>query len=191
MTMSIREAILTRHTVQKYSTDPIPEGCIRRAIECALRAPNHKLTNPWRFRQVGPQTRGPLVEIGVELKREKAAQKGREFDSRTVDQLRAKLGNSPGLLIVTQVRTDDPQRSREDYAACACAIQNLMLSLWGEGVGSKWSSGQITRDPRTYELTQIDPEVEEIIAFVWVGHSSTRVIEVPRRPIEEVFFQLP
>jgi nitroreductase len=189
--MNIREAILSRRTVQKYSTEPIPEGCIERALECALRAPNHKLSNPWRFRRVGPKTRAEIVDLGVEIKREKCRAKGRELQQKSVEKIRAKLGNSPGLLIVSQVRSEDEFRSREDYAAVACAIQNLMLCLWGEGVGSKWASGKITRHPQTYELAKIDPRAEEIVAFIWVGHSSVELVESPRRPLEDVYERLP
>lgn len=191
MSTHTRQTILSRRTVQRYTTKPIPEGCIERALECALRAPNHKLTNPWRFRRVGPKTRAPLVELGVELKRTKAADKGRELRPGQVEKIRQKLGNSPGLLVVSQVRTDDAFRSREDYGATACAIQNLMLSLWSEGVGSKWSSGAITRHPQTYELAGIDPREEEIVAFIWVGYPEGDVIKCPRRPLEEVFTELP
>ncbi|MFW5967202.1 MAG: nitroreductase family protein [Persicimonas sp.] len=188
--MDVREAILTRRTVQRYTTEPIPEGCIERALECAIRAPNHKCTNPWRFTRVGPKTREKLVDIGVELKRKKAQRNGSELSEEKVAKLRAKYGNSPEVIVVSQVLADDAFRRKEDYASCACAIQNFMLSLWSEGVGSKWATGKMTRHPDTYELLGIDSEREEIIGFVWVGHSSRELIETPRRPLEEVYREL-
>jgi nitroreductase len=189
--MEVRQAILSRRTVQRYSTDPIPDGCIERALECAIRAPNHKLTNPWRFARVGPETRERIVEIGLRIKRDKAAAKGRELSEGQEAMIRAKLGNSAEVLVVSQVLVDDDFRRKEDYASIACAIQNLMLSLWSEGVGSKWATGSVTRHPDTYEAVDIDPDTEEIVGFVWVGHSSAELIEPPRRPLDEIYRRLP
>ena len=56
------------------------------------------------------------------------------------------------FLVATQLCTDNQVQKLEDYAACACAIQNLSLSLVADDVGCKWSTGQITKDPNTYKL---------------------------------------
>ena len=189
--MDVREAILSRRTVQRYTTEPIPDGSIERAVECAIRAPNHKLSNPWRFTRVGPKTRRQLVDLAVDLKRQKAHKKGRELSEAREEKLRAKYGNSPEVIVVSQVLDDDPFRRKEDFAACACAIQNFMLCLWDEGVGSKWATGKVTRHPDTYDILGIDADREEIIGFVWVGHSSRDLIDTPRQPLEEVYRELP
>ena len=58
---------------------------------------------------------------------------------------------------------------REDYAACCCAAQNLMLYLWQRGVGVKWTTGGITRQPRFYDLLGIDASKEVVVGFFWYG----------------------
>jgi nitroreductase len=189
--MNVREAILTRRTVQRYTTEPIPEGCVERALECAVRAPNHKLSNPWRFTRVGPKTREKIVELGLSIKREKAQSKGKELTEKKVDKIRAKLGNSPEVIVVSQVLADDRFRRKEDFAAVACAIQNFSLCLWDEGVGSKWATGGITRHHETYEIVDIDPDRQEIVGFIWVGHSSRELDETPRQPLDQVYRELP
>jgi nitroreductase len=189
--MNLREAILTRRTVQRYTTEPIPKGCIKRALECAVRAPNHKLSNPWRFARVGPKTREQIVDLGIQIKRKKARSKNRDLSEAKVEKIRAKLGNSPELIVVSQRLADDPFRRKEDFAAIACAIQNFSLSLWGEGVGSKWATGGVTRHPETYEIADLDADRQEIVGFIWVGHSSRKLIETPRQPIEDVYRELP
>ena len=45
-----------------------------------------------------------------------------------------------------------------------------MLSLAGDGVGSKWSTGKLTTHESTYEIARIDPIEEEIIGFIWIGY---------------------
>lgn len=189
--MNVRQAILTRRTVQRYTTEPIPEGCVERALECAIRAPNHKLTNPWRFTRVGPETRTRIIELGVEIKRDKCSARGIELSEDKEARIRAKLGNSAEVIVFSQALDDDDFRRKEDYATLACAIQNFMLSLWDEGVGSKWATGSVTRHPQTYEILGIDADREEIVGFVWVGHSSQENFETPRRPLDEVYRELP
>ena len=78
--------------------------------------------------------------------------------------------NPSHLLIASQLCTNNQVQKREDYAACACAIQNLSLSLVEDGVGCKWSTGKITTDPKTYHLAEINPIEEEIIGFIWIGY---------------------
>ena len=80
--------------------------------------------------------------------------------------------NPSHLLIATQVCTDNQVQKLEDYAACACAIQNLSLSLVADDVGCKWSTGKITKDPNTYKIAQINSSEEEIIGFIWIGYGT-------------------
>ena len=58
----------------------------------------------------------------------------------------------------------------ENYAAVCCAIQNLMLVLWEAGVGTKWSTGIITRDDRFYDVLEIDRKQQEIVGLIPYGY---------------------
>ena len=178
--MEFRDVLLTRRTIHHYRPEPIDEGAIERALQAAIRAPNHKLSNPWRFTRVGPRGREQLVELGIELKRQK-----KDVTEKYEKTLRKKYGNPAELVVVSQVLDDDPFRRKEDYAATACAIQNFCLSLWAEDIGSKWSTGSMTRDERTYEMLGIDGEAEEIVAFVWAGVPDD-IPDPPRQALQEV-----
>lgn len=183
--MDTQEALLTRRTIHFYTTQALPEGALERALSSALRAPNHKLTNPWRFTLLGPQSRAKITELGIQLK-----QLDRPLTPAHLGRLQKKLGDPPVLLVVSQVLSPDPFRRKEDYAAVACAIQNLSLSLWSEGVGAKWSSGGLTHHEQTYAIAGVDPELEEIVGFVWAGFPEL-VPDSPRLPLEDVFRQRP
>ncbi|MCZ7583091.1 MAG: nitroreductase [Deltaproteobacteria bacterium] len=177
--MDVQQALLTRRTIPKYEPGPIDEEALREALTAAVHAPNHKLTNPWRFVRVGHETREKLLPIAWELK------KAESPEAR--ETIRKKFMNPAVLLVAAQIKTDDAFRAKEDYAACACAIQNLMLSLHGRGIGSMWGTGGPTRDQRTYDLLGIDRDKEEIIGFVWVG----RAAAVPNPPKKTVHGVLP
>lgn len=183
--MDAREAIRKRRTVHRYSSEPIPDGVLGAALEDAVTAPNHKLTNPWRFTRVGSETRSRITDLYVEMKRE--AKDGlSEDDEKTY---RRKVGDPPELVVPSQVLADDEFTRREDYAAVACAIQNMMVSLRSEGVYSKWTTGDVTRRPEVYDWLGIDEDDEEIVGFVWVGYpreDRRDTDKPPRRPVDEV-----
>ncbi len=185
--MQLYDAIHARRTIHTYADAPLPDGAFERIIEAAHQAPNHKLTWPWRFTRIGPETRrGTLLPLGIRLK----APAGRKPSPKLVEKITEKLMHPAELVVVSVVRCDDPFRAREDYAATACAIQNLQLAATAEGVGAKWSSGGLTTHPETYAAVGIDPAVEEIVAFIWIGVPD-KVPSIKRPPVEAVLRSVP
>ena len=162
--MDAHRAIYERRTIHSYRPGPLDDGVLERALDAAHQAPCHKLTFPWRFVVCGPRTREALANIAVSIK-----SAGRTLPSEKITQIQNKILDPAELVVVTQIRSDDEFRSREDYAACSCAIQNMSLSLTADGVGSKWSTGGLTRDRASYDVLGIDQALEEIIGFIWVG----------------------
>ncbi len=93
-------------------------------------------------------------------------------------------------MVVTCLKSDDELRCQEDYAACSCAIQNLMLILWQQGIGSKWSTGPITRDEHFYDLVWVNKDLESIMGIVWYGYAAD-VPQTTRKPLQQVLTELP
>src|SRR4051794_26122740 len=60
MTDPVADAIRTRRTHKAFGPDPVPAGVLRELFELARWAPNHHLTDPWRFRVLGPAARERL-----------------------------------------------------------------------------------------------------------------------------------
>ena len=175
--MDTHTALRQRRTIHAYTTDPVPPEVLLRALDAARFAPNHVLSFPWRFTQVGPRGRATIADLYVRLKDEAA---GGLSDTKR-RRYHAKVSDPAELLVVSQVRSDDPFREREDYASVAMAIQNLMLSIAADGYGSKWSTGGVTRHAETYAVCGIDPEAQAIVGFVWAG-VACREARTPERP---------
>lgn len=187
--MQLSHALMERRTVHKYAPIPVPEADLLEAIQAGMMAPNHRLTYPWRFYLLEGDARETIGKLGLELKRKKAEKMGKVWDKDLCERVRGKFMDPGALVVVTQVHHEDPMTDREDYATIACAIQNMSLSLFAKGWGSKWSSGGITRHPEVYQLLGIDnPKVEEIVAFLWVGEAANKGAKTPQRPdINDVF----
>jgi nitroreductase len=166
----LHELILNRRTVHQYLPDAVPGSVIERAIECAIHAPIHRLTFPWRFFWVGAEGRAKLAELHDEFKKKKFLSQGGE------------------LLVVTLVRAAKAEIAEEDYASLGCALQNMSLYLWNQGYGTKWATGPVTMSPGVYEVLregsdpavreEITPEKLRLCGFFWIG----RPAEVPTRP---------
>ena len=162
--MDLQDGLLTRRTIHKFRDGPLPPGAIDDALLAAHHAPNHKHTIPWRFTVVGDVTREALVPVGVLAKAER-----KPLREGQADAIRTKLLQASGLVVASRVRCPDPVQAREDYAACACAIQNFMLSLHAKGIGTKWTTGAVTQHADAYDILGIDRSLEEVVGWVWVG----------------------
>lgn len=183
LTEAAAELIRGRRTINAFAPEPPPRETILEALDLARWAPNHHLTEPWRFYLLGPDTAAAVARLNAELV---TVKKGTEAGRAKLAEWQAK----PGWLVVTCVNSDEPQRAREDYAACCCAVQNLMLYLWSTGIGSKWSTGAVIREPAFYDLIWVDPAVETAIGLLSYGYPA-EIPRTPRKPLAELLIELP
>lgn len=173
-----------RRTVHLFRPERPPEALVLEAFDAARFAPNHRLTEPWRFYLLGPETAARVVALDAELARAARGEAAAEIR-------RARWSAIPGWAVVTcRTSPEDPLREREDYAACACALQSAMLYLWSAGVGTKWTTGPVTREARFYEILGIERTEEKVVSLLWYGYPEA-VPEARRRPLAEVLTRLP
>jgi nitroreductase len=167
---SIADSIKNRRTIHQFKADEIPSiDLIGQAIEYAIWAPNHHLTQPWHFHMIGPETVEQICLLNAGLVREKKGEKAAEIKLRRWREV-------PGWLLLSCDISEDEFRSKEDYAACCCVAQNLALYLWEKGVGMKWTTGTVTREKRFFDLVQIDSQAQSIVGLFWYGYAA----EIPK-----------
>ena len=180
--MQTLDAIRARMTAHTWQPVPVPTALIDDCLEAAQLAPCHKHTWPWRFVVVGPQTRAQITQIAM-AKAGEVSEKKRAF-------IRSKVNAAGALIVAVQAVDPDPKRAREDYAASACAIQNICLVAADAGFESKWGTGSLTRVPEIQALLPLDAG-DEVIGFIWIGRGLTPPTRVPRPPLETVVRRLP
>lgn len=177
------EVLRGRRTINLFLQTPVPGELLGDAIEAATWAPNHHVTEPWRFYRLGPQTVERCLDLCHTIVTAKKGAKAADFK-------RQGWSEKPGWLAVTCRRSEDGLLERENYAACSAAVQNLLLYLWKAGVGSKWTSGDITRDPRFFEIIGADEAEEFVVALVWYGYAKLTPTQ-SRRDVADVLADLP
>ena len=190
--MQLFDAILSRRTIKEFKTEAVPDAILEQALSAGLWAQNHRMTQPWRFLVLGPATHQALAEAGANAQIQGMRA---DTDAATRDQIWRgavqKLMSKPRLVVVTMVLSSDAFQRSEDYAATCCAIQNIQLAAWGEGLGMQWGTGKQTQQPETYTQLGIDPTTEEIVGFLYFGYPALVPPPAPRKPLAEVMRQLP
>ena len=164
--MEAIDAIQRRTSVRRFRPEPVPRETIERLLDCAVRAPNHKLTQPWRFYVMGPQARYAYGLALGDRKAKKiedptAAQAMRE----TVAQEHRAL---PCMIAIAVVVTDNPEQRDEDYAAAMMAVQNIALAAVELGLGTHIKTGGVMSDVAARTGAGVRDN-ERIVAIVNVG----------------------
>jgi nitroreductase len=181
---SIGQLITARRTIHKFKPSPAPApALLREAIAAAHWAPNHRLTEPWHFYLLWPKTIQGVIQLNTILVSEKHGE-------QEALKKQERWAGIPGWMALTCDRSADPVRVQEDFAACCCAAQNQMLYLWNMGIGVKWTTGDVIRDPRFYDLLWIDPVAESVVGLFWYGYPEEIPVTVRKSP-GQIIIELP
>jgi nitroreductase len=169
--VDVESAVRLRRTHKQYGSEPVSEAVVRELVDLARWAPNHKLTNPWRFRLLGPETRA-------------------QIDALVPEAEVMKLRRAPTLVLVTAVRSEDPVLAEEDVLAAAAATYALLLAATGRGLASYWRTPSCFREPAVRSALALG-EDEVVVALVHLGPAVTDPPAKERAPVEDVFTALP
>lgn len=164
--MDALEAILTRHSIAKVKTDPVPHEMIEKLLQAAVQAPNHYHVRPWRFVVLTGKSRNELGEILAQaLKKQNP-----ELPESGMEIERAKPLRAPVLIAVGVDKPADPRVLEiENICAVAAAVENLLLAAHAVGLGAHWRTGSAARDPEVKKFLGFSPE-QELISFVYIGY---------------------
>lgn len=191
-TQSLYELIQSRRTCYQFldkEIAPVDEVELNICLQSAIWAPNHKLTQPWRFWVIGENTKKQLAHIYADNRANKKALLEACCYQRFYDNAFAKFMAVPKVILIGQALAPCEVTQKEDYAACACAIQNFQLMAWQQNIGVQWSTGPIISDSRTYQELGIQRSDIEMIGALYLGHIDEQCFAkaLPKRKtLEEV-----
>ena len=169
--MNVEDAIRTRRTHKAYGPQPVDRATLDELLDLARWAPNHNLTNPWRFRVLGPEARARL----------KAA---------AGPEAAGKLDRAPTLVVASVVETGDPVQDEEDLAAGASATYIVLLGAHARGLAGYWRTPDVLRTPDGREAVGMGPD-ERVLGLIHLGppRQDQRVPE--RAPADDYVAYLP
>jgi nitroreductase len=169
--MDVFRAIETRQSIGRVKQDPVPRELVERILESAVHAPNHRLTEPWRFHVFTGKGRGELARVRAEIARLQAKAEGEseEMAAGRISRERKKVFRAPVVIAVISKSGRDETETLENYAACAAAVQNMQLTAHALGLATMWRTGTVVYHDRMREFFGLE-EGDTMVAHLYVGY---------------------
>ena len=171
-------AINQRTSVRRFRSDPVPREIVERLLDCAVRAPNHKLTEPWRFTVLTGRAKDRFAEIRAKHRLKRYSDPATPEALAGADKVRRESQGTPVYIVAMAAVNPDEITREEDYAATMMAIANLMIAAESLGLGTYLKSGGVMRDPELMELAGVS-EGFRVVGFISLGYPAEQ--DPPRR----------
>jgi nitroreductase len=165
----IEDAIRSRRTHKAYGSEPVDAAVLRELFELARWAPNHHVTNPWRFRVLGPAARERLKAAVEEAKPGSGA----------------KLDRAPTLIVVSAKQTGEPEQDHEDVLATAVSAYIVLLGAHARGLAGYWRSVPALDAPAGRAAVGL-PADETPIGLLHLGEPRQEQRVPERAAVEEI-----
>jgi nitroreductase len=178
--LEVDHAIETRRSVGRVKQDPVPRELVEKILESAVHAPNHKITEPWRFHVFTGKGRGDLARARAELAKIQAEAEGEEEElgAGRISRERKKAFRAPVVIAVISRGGRDEVETLENYAACAAAVQNMQLTAHALGLATIWRTGAQAYHPYMRDFFGLEDD-DKIVAYLYLGYPD--MDERPRR----------
>jgi nitroreductase len=168
--VDLEEAIRTRRTHKAFDPKPVPRDTLEELFDLARWAPNHHLTNPWRFRVIGPASLD-------RLKRAAGAEAA------------AKLDRCPTLVICSAALSGDPVADEEDLHATAIASYIVLLAAHAHGLAGYWRTPEVLRTAEGRAAVEL-PDDERFVSLLHIGYPVQEQRVPERAPAAEAITYL-
>ena len=169
--MSFRELAASRRTHKEFGPEPVDRATLLELLDVARYAPNHHLTQPWRFRVLGPETLGRLKECAGESEAKK-------------------LDRAPTLVVASAALTGELLTDEEDVCATAAAIMLVLLAATERGIATYWRTPAILRTARGREALGI-PGGERVLGLLHFGAAAREPAARERADVSQYVAVLP
>ena len=177
--LSVYQAIYQRRMAWRFKDTPVDRAVVNRLLETAVWAPNHRLTEPWRFfvLEKDSETRKEVAQLCYDYSLEGNGSKGR------AESARDKVLAPPVLIYVYNKPGDREEVTRENYASVCCAVQNISLAAVAEGLTVTWETGRTTRHPKLHKVLGAKKKWE-MVGALSIGEPD-EALNPPRSPVSQ------
>jgi nitroreductase len=183
--MDAIDAIQRRTSVRRFQPQPVARQTIEQLLECAVRAPNHKLTEPWRFAVLTGAARDRFAEIRARHRLKRFTDPDSAEALAGADKVRREALGTPAFVVIMCAVNPDEITREEDYAAAMMATENLIIAAQSLGLGTYLRTGGVMRDTALAELARL-PDGFRVVGVVSLGYPDQSDPPRRRRPVNEL-----
>ena len=163
-TATVYEALYGRRNTWLFTGEAPSNETLQRVLSTAVWAPNHKLTEPWRFFVLpqGGAARRRVVDCVYNSALKMSG------DPERAKRATGKLATPPVVVFVYSTPGDTEKVTLENYGAVCAAVQNIQLACYAEGLAVGWESGGIVRADGIVDVLGADPSWA-CVGFLGIG----------------------
>ena len=162
--MTLKELASARRTHKAFGPEPVPRATLLELLDVAQLAPTHHMTQPWRFRVLGPERLAALKEVAGEKEA-------------------VKLGRAPTLVVASAALGGDLVQDEEDVCATAAAIMLVLLAATERGIATYWRTPSVLRTRPGRAALGI-PNGERVLGLLHFGSTEREPAPREREAVE-------
>lgn len=183
--MDVLEAIHSRRSIGKVREDTPRKEDIEQVLEAARWAPNHHKTEPWHFHILTGKGRDKLGSVYGEINLEKLDHPNAEQRRQALESGLKKANRSPVVIVNTvEPDADGKIEKVEEIAACACAVQNMLLTAHDLGLAAKWRTGKPNFHPAMKEAFGVSDN-GLVLGYIYLGYADEESEPTPKKKVDD------
>ena len=157
---SVYDAIFGRRMTKEFTGAEVPRATLERLLDAAIWAPNHRLTNPWRFFVLEKDSpiRKQVAELAWQTAYDNVANPNPEQKKASADASKSRVLDAPAMLYSYSLPGPNEETTQENYASVCCAVHNIALAAVAEGLVLDWSTGGISKLPGLAQVLGADED---------------------------------
>jgi nitroreductase len=157
---SVYQAIFGRRMTKELTDVEVSRATLERMLDAAIWAPNHRLTNPWRFFVLEKDSpiRNQVAELAWQTAYDNVVNPNPEQKKASADTNRSRVLDAPAMIYAYSLPGPNEETTQENYASVCCAVHNMALAAVAEGLVLDWSTGGISKLPGLSKILGADED---------------------------------